>query len=520
MKKSIILCLVAAGMAAIACNTKESVAPAPEGGRVVTVRAVSAPLTDGTKVIADDAGKFTWEEGDAIGVWTGSELTKFTLDATSAGEAEGTFTGTLPAGGAIDENSYAVYPYDYVTVEGTTAKLNVNSGFWARQAPARLVPMFAKAGTGHTSGFQFKHLGAVARFSIENLPEEIIAIYLEIYPGTPRTIWAKNGTTADLSAAEPQFAGTGDEGYAFAIPSEAASYKKLDICVPIIPGEYSDQMTMKVKMFKDTGASEVGSYTKVGRLGSKSTTYSRGQLLSMPAIVFPKAETGAIQATIEGDLHWNQGATLGLYDGSAFVKTTLDEASVGALTGNFTGGVPDELSYAVTPAVGPALSGTTLTYNVSRYEYPMYPITYGTVSAASALQMHPLTALLKVTVKNVPVEAKAFYFEGWGGANLMFTSISADLSGTPAPVFGDGIDWAFSSIPEHTEIIPELVVYVPIKTGTYENQLNWCLCYTTANAFGNEISEKSRFWSITPASPTAINVGDVFDLGSVELNLK
>ena len=287
MKKSMILCLVAAGMAAIGCNQNESIPVVPEGGRIVTVRAVSAPLTDGTKVLADDAGKFTWEKGDAIGVWTGSALTKFTLDDDCDGQAEGTFTGTLPEGGVIDENSYAVYPYDYVTVEGTTAKLNVNSGFWARQAPARLVPMYAKAGTGHTDGFVFKHLGAVARFSIENLPEEIIAIYLEIYPGTPRQFWAKNGTTADLTADDPQWTGTGDEGYAFAIPEGEASHEKLDVYVPVIPGEYSDQMTLKVKLFKDSGASEVNEYTKIGGLGSKSTTYTRGQLLSMPTIQYP-----------------------------------------------------------------------------------------------------------------------------------------------------------------------------------------------------------------------------------------
>ena len=282
MKKYGILCLVAAGMAAIGCNQKETPA-VPEGGRIVTVQAVSAPLT---KVLADENGAFTWEEGDAIGVWTGSELTKFTLDASSAGQAKGTFTGTLPAGGAIDENSYAVYPYDYVKVSGTTATLEVPSGTGVREAPVRLVPMYAKAGTGHSQGFAFKHLGAVARFSIENLPEEIISICLECSPGSPRQLWCKNGTTADLTADDPQFTGTGDEAYAFAIPEGEASHEKLDVYVPVIPGAYSNEMKLIVKLFKDSSASEVGEYTKSGNWGSKSTTFTRGQLLSMPTIKY------------------------------------------------------------------------------------------------------------------------------------------------------------------------------------------------------------------------------------------
>ena len=283
MKKIMILCLVAAGMAAIGCTKKDNLPAGNANPRIVTVRAGADPLT---KIAADESGKFTWEKGDAIGVWTGSSLTKFTLKDECDGQAEGQFIGELPSGGAIDETSYAVYPYDYVTVEGTTAKLNVESSLTQRNAPARLVPMYAKAGTGHTTGFSFKHLGAVAKLSLEDLPEDIISIYLENTSGTPRQLWCKDGITADLTAEEPKWTGTGDEGYAIAVPAGEASHQKLDLYVPVVPGTYSSEMKLNVKLYKDSGSSEVSGYTKTGNWGSKSTTFTRGQLLSMPTIKY------------------------------------------------------------------------------------------------------------------------------------------------------------------------------------------------------------------------------------------
>ncbi len=284
MKNRIILCLVAAGMAAVGCNQKEMSPAFPEGGRTVTVRAVSDQLIDASKVLADDSGTFTWEAGDAIGVWTGSELTKFVLDDDSAGKAEGTFVGTVPAGGAVDENSYAVYPYDFVTVEGTSVKLDVKSSLEARQAPTRLVPMFAKAGAGHTTGFAFKHLGAVAKFTVKKIPDEIASIYLEASSGN--LLFAKGGSTADLTATDPQLSG-GAEGYSIAVPS--GSRENVDIYVPVVPGTYADNLKLSVKMFENAASSEVEKYTQTGNLGSKSTTYARGQLLSIPDMsILPK----------------------------------------------------------------------------------------------------------------------------------------------------------------------------------------------------------------------------------------
>lgn len=284
MKNRIILCLVAAGMAAVGCNQKEMSPAFPEGGRTVTVRAVSDQLTAGSKVLADDSGSFTWEAGDAIGVWTGSELTKFVLTDDAVGKAEGTFTGTVPAGGAVDENSYAVYPYDYVTVEGTSIKLDVKSSLEARQAPTRLVPMFAKAGAGHTTGFAFKHLGAVAKFTVKKIPDEIASIYLEASSGN--LLFAKGGSTADLTATDPQLSG-GAEGYSIAVPS--GSRENVDIYVPVVPGTYADDLKLSVKMFENAASSEVEKYTQTGNLGSKSTTYARGQLLSIPDMsILPK----------------------------------------------------------------------------------------------------------------------------------------------------------------------------------------------------------------------------------------
>lgn len=520
MKRVLLFCLIAIGMIAVSCEKKESDVNSPSRIATITVSAQSVVILNDTKVSSDNSGNFTWDEGDKIGVWTGSKLTEFTITPSSAGSSTATFTGELTGSEAITDESYAVYPYGYVTVNGTTATLNVESSFWARNAPAKLVPMYAKAGTALTTGFEFNMLSAAAKFTIKNIPDEIIAIYLEAqWPADPRTLWCKNGSTADLSLAEPAFSGTGDEGYALAVPNTADAHKSFEFYVPIMPGTYSDELRFKVKMFKDTGAAEVGEYTKTGKLDSKSTTYSRNQLLILPTLSYPKTVTSGISATIQNDLKWNMGATLGLYNGSSFNVLTLDAASVDKFEGTFSGSVPGTLGYAVTPATGATLSGSNFSYAFDRNNYPIYPVTYGNASETESFQMKHLSALLKITLKNVPVSATHMYFESWGGPSLMMSgALTADLT-SPSPSYGDGIDWAFAAIPSHESTIESLTIYVPIKTGVFESKLNWCVCYTSNNAFGYELSQKARYYDVTPKSPDSISVGDVFDLGETTLTM-
>ena len=190
MKRVLLFCLIAIGMIAASCEKKESDVNSSSRIATITVSAQSVVVLNDTKVSSDNSGNFTWDEGDKIGVWTGTKLTEFTITPSSAGSSTATFTGELTGSEAITNESYAVYPYGYVTVNGTTATLNVESNFWARNAPAKLVPMYAKAGTALTTGFEFNMLSAAAKFTIKNIPDEIIAIYLEAqWPADPRNIF-------------------------------------------------------------------------------------------------------------------------------------------------------------------------------------------------------------------------------------------------------------------------------------------------------------------------------------------
>ena len=520
MKKVILFCFAVTVMVAAGCSKNElkNANETENNSRIVTISAnadsfvtdSSSPYNAPTRVAVDNSGNFTWEAGDVIGVWTGSKITPFTL-SSGEGSNTATFSGTLTGEETISADSYAVYPYDYLSCNGSEVTLNVNSSFWGRSAPTRLVPMFAAAGTGHTTGFSFKMLSTVAKFTIKNLPSEIIAIYLEAQlPADPRTIWLKNGSTADVTAAIPEFSGTGDEGYGFAIPPVSSSYESLDVYVPIMPGAYDSDLTFKIKMFKDTGSSEVSGYTRTGKLNGKSTTYERGQLLVIPVVY------SGVEASVADGQSWASGATMALYNGSIFSQTLkMSDNYAGETSAKFYGKVPYNTSYAIVPALGSySIAGTTLSRSFSRDNYPVQPVLYGAVNLSAPVVMNNAAATILITLQNVPVAATHVYMESWGGddaAPIMLSTVETNLS-TDASTYGAGINWAFAALPDHDSPI-DVQLRVPLRPGTYTGH-NWCICLTSNNAFGNEISAKKRYQS--GEIPGVISSGEIYDLGTVD----
>ena len=97
MKKTILFSLAAAALMLAGC-AKEAPVNIEVPGTVVKVTASLGDASLTKVTTGSEVGKFAWESGDVIGVWTGSAFTPFTIEESSVGKTAGTFAGTLPEG--------------------------------------------------------------------------------------------------------------------------------------------------------------------------------------------------------------------------------------------------------------------------------------------------------------------------------------------------------------------------------------------------------------------------------------
>jgi len=228
MKKYIISALAIASALFAGCSKFEP-APSVEGSNIVKV----SVALDVTKVTLTSAGKLTWETGDVIGVWTGEAFTPFTVDEATVGTGAGTFTGTLPEGGAINESSYAVYPYrEGDTMDGTTYNTNLSDRKTTYALGAK--PVVTKGGSATVASYKFGLLTAAVKVTIKNVPVEAKYIFFE----SDKQLFIVEAN-ADMSKDYPKFAvtQTGD-WYFYALPEHDAVIESMDLIVPIVTGEF------------------------------------------------------------------------------------------------------------------------------------------------------------------------------------------------------------------------------------------------------------------------------------------
>ena len=168
---------------------------APKGEKAVSLRA-SVPQT---KVLADNAGTFKWQNGDHITVITdGDHIRQFST--TDAG-FEATFSGTIPT--AENIGAYALYPAsESHDAAGNMIEYHLDGDVvWS--ANATNMPMLGKV-TG--SGVKFKAIGGVLKLVLYNIPAE--ADYLQFVAANKHITGAFE--IADASASDVIIAtGTG-----------------------------------------------------------------------------------------------------------------------------------------------------------------------------------------------------------------------------------------------------------------------------------------------------------------------
>lgn len=253
MKKILVISLAIAGLALASCNKDIT---APEGGKLVRIAASSTETV--TKVYGNAQGRFYWDKNDRLGVWTGNELTQFTIGAGWDGMTYAEFEGTVPEGGAIDANSFAFYPYnDEISFEGSVATLPEYGG-WAMNYPTKQIYLYATEAPSYEDGiastFKFQHVTAYFRLTLNNVAVGAKALYIECwcpnasgnngqYILNGGTIDASNGTLA---------ANTCDWAF-IPLPEHSAVINSMTITLPIIPGTYGDRAKFRICACTNTG---------------------------------------------------------------------------------------------------------------------------------------------------------------------------------------------------------------------------------------------------------------------------
>ncbi len=133
---------------------------------------------DETRSLVDSDGKFTWEKGDKISVWsTSGTFTEFVLSDGAEGNDEARFSGNISDGAEMA--GYAVYPsslsHKYSDGNLTLHLPSEYGDFLTEYSPNTNAITIAdagdtEAGDNGTRIFKFRHLAGVLRLSLENVP--------------------------------------------------------------------------------------------------------------------------------------------------------------------------------------------------------------------------------------------------------------------------------------------------------------------------------------------------------------
>ena len=287
MKKILIASFAIAALVFTGCNKMDNEAPA---GRTVRITADVAQMI--TRVNSNTAARFTWQENDAIGVWTGSGLTKFTLDPEWAGFGYGEFVGELPEGGVINENSYAVYPYNEDGEATAAAVQGMEISKW--ELPAKFVNLYAQGATEVDGkyAFQFHHATAYFRVTLKNVPATGGGLYIETADGGCYTTSVKY----DFSGETPTLDYAVDESVIYVLPDHTGAIEQVDLVIAIKPGTYAQRwgqggLKFRIAVYSEPNWWSTKIFDHAGYFlpaeGAEGYTITAGEYYVFPAITYP-----------------------------------------------------------------------------------------------------------------------------------------------------------------------------------------------------------------------------------------
>ena len=282
MKKILIVSLAAA--AALFMGCQKNAVQAPET-RTVRVSASASELV--TKVTSSNKGRFTWQKDDAIGIWTGSEITKFTLDPQWDGFGYGEFVGELPSGGKIDASSYAVYPFG--EIESATATECSFTGLSGWGIPQKTIRLYAKGEPTETEGtvanYTFHHCYTYFKVTLKNIREDAGCVFIE---STKQFLPV--ATSIDFSGATPavNVAETNDWTHVV-FPEHKGKLESFTFIVPVKPDTFTDDFKFAIKLYSGENFKSTQYAEHYGWL--TAPTFAPGDYYIFPEITYPNAKT-------------------------------------------------------------------------------------------------------------------------------------------------------------------------------------------------------------------------------------
>lgn len=280
---------------------------------------------EATRSLVDDSGKFTWATGDKISVFTSTNGNReFTLSSGN-GETEATFDGAL-----VDPETMstcAVYPYNAGHgVSGTTLTVTLPAeygDFNTDYAPNTHAIMVAKIDAAQLqaslSNLDFKHLGGVLRFVIDNMPAGAAQF---VFTATDKDV---TGTfNVSLEDTEPVInAGSTTTNNTVAIKFKPLTEATdgMTFYVPLPVGEYNG-FSIAVKKQDGTG---LASFTT-----TKTNTLSRRTLARIPKLRF--TSVGGNLENAEANVASNADVESALNNISTSADPVLDLNASSAVT--------------------------------------------------------------------------------------------------------------------------------------------------------------------------------------------
>ena len=188
MKKSLIFVSAAAVCLLAACSKNAELdAPVPEVINATPTLVCAVAETDpGLKSSVSDAGAFAWSTGDQAALYSGGWQLSSALEATYDGTNSATFE--FPAGINEGRADFAVFPaslvFDGSSVRPNSASNHTSSAltislpdsYELAQVQDAMVPPMMIATNAPDGALEFKHIGAVLRFTLNSVPKQTRSI--------------------------------------------------------------------------------------------------------------------------------------------------------------------------------------------------------------------------------------------------------------------------------------------------------------------------------------------------------
>ena len=306
MRKSSIFAAVLL-LTAVSCQ--EELIQTPEQFGNFSIKATREACTDATETgaatkagIDPASGAFTWNSGDAIGIYTGSSFEEMTTTDDNVSSA--TFSGTLEG----TPSNFAVYPYA-LNASYSDGAINVTLPASYEWKEGEICPaMFAQ----YANTLSFKHLGGLVMVTLKNVPanaarfvfnadKDITGEYTML---TTEEIVSKGETTNN------------EVTYTFTL-TEA---RDMVFYVPVPVGEYKFGFTLY-----DAAGKQI-----LDKQGTTTNAVARKVLKKMPALTCSSISGGGEGSTVTTSVPAGTDGTVSLPDtgSDVIVNVAGDCASV------------------------------------------------------------------------------------------------------------------------------------------------------------------------------------------------